>query len=310
MPTNILLVDDDHTILQPLKELLEGEELPFSVDTASDLSTADRLFRERVYDLLVVDIRMGRESGVDFVTTVRQSNPLIPIIMLSGAGGEADTKALASRQQSASTYLVKPFNGGKLIEWINKLLQQRDARYPELVALRNKAEHNPHHPMFIEQGRSVTAAELYNEVRRFSVFGMNFLSPAMGGGEFATLDDQPHDNAPPRVLYVDDDVILLMGAKEALKYANIAVETAYDLTTARAAWSRACQGESPPFDVLVVDVILGGGVSILPFIKEVRERSPWIPIIVLSGMAKQDDIIELMQDGIVDYRINLPQVRL
>ena len=301
---NLLIVDDDASLREALKESLERATPPFYVDTAADLTVAKRLFRERTYDLLIVDIRLGKESGVDFIRTVRNANPLISIIILSGYGDRQDMLVMSKKAQIANTYLSKPIKTPDLIQWIHKVLANRNNRFPEIPMLQAMAEAKPDLELFLEQERSLTVADVYNEVRRASPFGLNFLSGTLRQAGPATLEGEEtgaSGGVPPRVLFVDDDKSLLESVAIFFQSMAVPLKTATDLDSAKTLWQQSLLPDAEPFDVLLVDVVLERGTSVIPFIREVREQIPGIPIVVLSGHAQQQHMTDLLQLGVVDY---------
>lgn len=79
----LLLVDDDPQILQPLSAILT--ESGYSVRTARDGFSALAEIRQELPDLLISDLNMPRMSGFELLSVVRRRFPAIPVIAMSGS---------------------------------------------------------------------------------------------------------------------------------------------------------------------------------------------------------------------------------
>ena len=88
----ILVVDDEETILLSYKIQLENEG--YNVDTAQSGEEAiEKLDKGSSYDLVVTDLRMYGESGVDVFKKVRETNLNTPVIVISGFGADSPRAA-------------------------------------------------------------------------------------------------------------------------------------------------------------------------------------------------------------------------
>jgi len=116
----ILVVDDDHNILQVLRMRLEsdGHNVFMASDTAQALSriTADRV------DLALIDLKLKDEDGMALMEDLRCQVPGLPVIILT-AFGSIDT-AVAAMKRGAYNYLTKPFDGHALLAQVDKALAQ------------------------------------------------------------------------------------------------------------------------------------------------------------------------------------------
>ena len=114
--TNILLVEDDKNFAQVLKVELEGET--YTVDVAHDGVEAVLNFIHKVYDFVLLDIKMPRLSGIDVLKIIKKLNPHVPAITFSGNAGEAEMAE--SVNCGAVECLPKPFEIGELKTHINR----------------------------------------------------------------------------------------------------------------------------------------------------------------------------------------------
>ena len=122
MPSKILLVDDDKTLLQFLGEFLQGEE--HTVLAASSGAEALRaVYRERP-DIVVLDVMMPGMDGWELVARLRELADF-PIILLSGKSAEADK--LRGFRMGVDDYVTKPFSFAELAARIQAVLGRTQA---------------------------------------------------------------------------------------------------------------------------------------------------------------------------------------
>lgn len=116
---NILVVDDDTRLRELLAEFLAAEG--YAVDAAEDAAIARQRLAERQYDLLVVDVMMPNETGIEFTESIRQQQQ-IPVLMLTAMGEAADR--IKGLESGADDYLVKPFEPRELLLRIENILRR------------------------------------------------------------------------------------------------------------------------------------------------------------------------------------------
>lgn len=120
---HILVVDDDRRLRQLLSRYLS--ENGFRVTTAADAAHARGCMRGLDFDLLVLDLMMPGENGLDFAKSMRDETR-VPILMLT-AMGEAEDR-IAGLERGADDYLVKPFEPRELVLRIFRILERAGAR--------------------------------------------------------------------------------------------------------------------------------------------------------------------------------------
>ncbi|HXG17768.1 MAG TPA: sigma-54 dependent transcriptional regulator [Methylomirabilota bacterium] len=115
----ILVVDDDQSLLNLLK--LRLEDADYAVSIAENESEAVALAAEQVYDLAVVDLRIGEESGIDVLEKLLRIHPALPVI-LATAHATIDT-AVEATKKGAYDYITKPFDFPDLLHRLEKALE-------------------------------------------------------------------------------------------------------------------------------------------------------------------------------------------
>ncbi len=110
MNRSILICDDDRAHRTMLKALLSG--WGYDITEAVDGSEAIEQVHARAFDLILMDIRMVKVSGLEALTEIKNYNPVIPIIIMTAfASVETAVEAL---KNGAYDYLTKPLNFDEL----------------------------------------------------------------------------------------------------------------------------------------------------------------------------------------------------
>lgn len=117
----ILLVEDETELAGPLAELLRQE--CFSVDIATDGSTADELKFVNSYDLVVLDWSIPAPTGIELLRQWRESGDETPVLMLTGRRAIEDR--VSGLDSGADDYLVKPFSLREFMARVRGLLRRR-----------------------------------------------------------------------------------------------------------------------------------------------------------------------------------------
>ena len=123
---HILVIDDDESIRNLLKAILEREG--YEVSAAADGKEATRLFRRKQPDLIITDIIMPGQEGLKTISDLRREHPDIGIIAISGGGryGPGDYLEVASALGADQTF-AKPFERLELVKAVRILLSPKRA---------------------------------------------------------------------------------------------------------------------------------------------------------------------------------------
>lgn len=116
---HLLVVDDDTRIRNLLKQYLT--ENGFRITVAGNAGEARRKLAGLDFDLLILDVMMPGETGVDLTKSLRAEKN-VPILMLT-ALSETDSR-ITGLEAGADDYLPKPFDPRELILRINNILRR------------------------------------------------------------------------------------------------------------------------------------------------------------------------------------------
>ena len=125
---HILVVDDDKRLRSLLQRFLRDGG--FYVSTAKDAEEARGQLKSYKFDLLIVVIMMPNDSGLEFLSGLRQESS-VPVIMLTAMGETADR--IAGLERGADDYLPKPFEPQELVLRIKSILRRAPVENKENI---------------------------------------------------------------------------------------------------------------------------------------------------------------------------------
>lgn len=137
----ILIIDDERAIRKTLTEILSFEG--YKVEEASDGEEGLKKFKEKNYDLVLCDIKMPKLDGIEFLQRAGETNPDVPIVMISGHGN-IET-AVEAVKKGAYDFISKPPDLNRLLITIRnamdkstlvsetKVLKRKVSRVQEMI---------------------------------------------------------------------------------------------------------------------------------------------------------------------------------
>jgi DNA-binding NtrC family response regulator len=155
MPARILVIDDDAIACEFLQEALS--RAGYEVDTFTSARKA-LLENLSAYDLLMSDIRMPDMDGLQFLRTVHEKWPELPVILMTAYGSLETT--MEALRLGAWDYISKPFPPDQIRAMVKKVLEIRDL-HKQRMRIQPNAQQAPE---FI--GSSATMVDLYKQLAR------------------------------------------------------------------------------------------------------------------------------------------------
>jgi two-component system, NtrC family, nitrogen regulation response regulator NtrX len=120
--SNILIIDDEKAIRKTLSEILSYEG--YKIEEAGDGEEGLRRFRDKTYDVVLCDIKMPKIDGIEFLDKVRELNPDVPVIMISGHG--TIETAVEAVKKGAYDYIAKPPDLNRLLITIRNAMDKNN----------------------------------------------------------------------------------------------------------------------------------------------------------------------------------------
>ncbi|MBK5074576.1 two-component system response regulator GlrR [Budviciaceae bacterium BWR-B9] len=173
-PANLLLVDDDPSLLKLLGMRLTSEG--FNVTTAeSGQEALRRLGREQI-DLVISDLRMDEMDGMALFNEIQKHQPGMPVIILTAHGSIPD--AVAATQQGVFSFLTKPVDRDALYKAIDDALVMKvpagDESWRENIVTRS-----PLMLRLLEQAKMVAQSDVSVLINGLSGTGKEVLAKAI-----------------------------------------------------------------------------------------------------------------------------------
>lgn len=131
----ILIVDDEFSIRKTLGMLLKSEG--YTALEAADLSQAKRMLQTESVDLVITDMRLGQENGMDLLGWLRANGSEVESIIMTAYGSIEN--AVSAMKLGAYDYLTKPINPDELLLRVNKVLEKKSLR-EEVHRLRERLQ--------------------------------------------------------------------------------------------------------------------------------------------------------------------------
>lgn len=128
MQDQILLVDDDTSLLKLLSIRLEAEG--YKVQTAESAEQALQILRNDPLDLVITDLRMEGASGLDLFEQISHFHQGLPVIIMSAQG--TIPEAVAATQMGVFEFLTKPIDKNALLSSARAAIQQSGATQTEI----------------------------------------------------------------------------------------------------------------------------------------------------------------------------------
>ncbi len=132
--SRVLIVDDEPNVLATLQPILARDG--HVVETAQTGADARAAIGVREYDVVITDLRLADADGLDIVESVRKTNPVTPVIVLTGFGSL--DSAVMALQRGVYDYLLKPCDVDELRATVRRAVDHGNAvrareRLPEEV---------------------------------------------------------------------------------------------------------------------------------------------------------------------------------
>jgi DNA-binding NtrC family response regulator len=264
----VLVVDPDPKLASSLAGLLTGRG--FQSLTAATGAEALKRLEEGSFDLILTEVQLPGMSGFDFIRAARARDPGLPFVIL--ASEESFWWAREAIRLGARDYLVKHLDRvDVLVESVERVVrtvrQERETR-----KLLNQI------------------SSLQEEFLRYLV-RLDHQNLELQ----ERLEGIPPDGAHPYRILVVDDEPLICGVLR-----DILVEKGFEVEVANTAERAMAWVESGSFDLVVTDKNLPG-MSGLDLLRRIKERSPDMEVLIITGYASLDSAIEALDWGASGY---------
>ena len=119
---DILVVDDERLIRESLYEILRIDG--FRAHMAASGEEALNLMKGQKVDIVLTDMKLPKMSGLDLLSDVKQSNPEIDVILITGYG--SIESAVEAMKKGAYDYITKPINDNEVKIILSKIVEKKE----------------------------------------------------------------------------------------------------------------------------------------------------------------------------------------
>ncbi len=280
---SILAVDDEADVREVLERRLA--RAGYHCVTASSAGQAAQLLQGEAFALVLLDIKMPRKSGMEFLPEIIAQYPQTGVVMLTGV---ADTvTAVKAMRQGALAYVTKPLDLDELSIRIEHALAQH------ALSLQNRAESGlPREPG--TQGYMVPEPTGQLEQRVRELKALNQSASMSCASRFRNPLRQPMAPDKISILAVDDEVDIQEVLERRLARAG------YHCVTASSAGQAAqlLQGEAFALVLLDIKMPRKSGMEFLP---EIIAQYPQTGVVMMTGVVDTVTAVKAMREGALDY---------
>ena len=109
---SVLVVDDEPVVCHSIRRILSRQSC--AVEEAFDVDVALRKLKLNQYDLVILDLKMPKRSGIEILESIRKHYPDLPVVMVSGYASIEN--AIAATKLGAFNFIPKPFTPDELMK--------------------------------------------------------------------------------------------------------------------------------------------------------------------------------------------------
>jgi DNA-binding NtrC family response regulator len=161
-PANILIIDDEESVRDSCTHALYKKG--YRVKAAKDGNEGLKAFKEELFHLVLLDLKMPGLNGMEVLSKIKEENPETPVVIITGFA--SIESAVEAMKRGACDYLAKPFSPEELRVVVKKALESRKI-YFENLSLREELESLTEFDMVI--GKSDAMHRVMDIVKRVSV---------------------------------------------------------------------------------------------------------------------------------------------
>jgi len=188
---NILMIDDEAAIRESIETLLTLEG--FTVSLAPDGPTGLDLLARNHYDLLLLDLALPGESGIDLLPRIKELRPELPVIMITAYGTVGNV--VDAIRAGAENFVQKPWDNEKLLADIRSAIGRRKAE-EEVIQLKRTLKQRYNFDNIV--GKSDLMLRLFDTVAQVAPSRSTILIQGESGTGKELIAKAIHANSPRR----------------------------------------------------------------------------------------------------------------
>src|SRR5262245_59979956 len=152
--SSLLIVEDDEALRERMTRALTRRGL--EVRSAGTVADAERLAREDPPELVLVDLRVGNDNGLDLIPTLKQIDPATRIVVLTAYASVAT--AIQALRRGATHYVTKPADADEILAAFEREFSADDRSAPLRLMSLDRVEWEHFNRVLVECGGNVSEA--------------------------------------------------------------------------------------------------------------------------------------------------------
>jgi two-component system, response regulator RegA len=152
--SSLLIVEDDEALRERMTRALRRRGL--EVRSAGTIADAERLAREDPPELVLVDLRVGNDNGLDLIPVLKQIDPATRIVVLTAYGSVAT--AILALRRGAVHYVTKPADADEILAAFEREFTGDDQSAPLRLMSLDRVEWEHINRVLVECGGNVSEA--------------------------------------------------------------------------------------------------------------------------------------------------------
>ncbi len=158
--SSILALDDEQDMLALLGRII-SEKSSHGLTTLSDPAELTQLLEEKVFDIVLTDLKMPGKNGIQVIEEIKRKSPQTAVIIMTAYG--SIESALEATRKGAFDYVTKPFRKERILHVIEQALNWQRL-HKENILLRQKLEEKSSFPALV--GSSPAMRSLLDHIEK------------------------------------------------------------------------------------------------------------------------------------------------
>ena len=184
--TTILIIDDDISVQEVLEIALENQG--YKIKKAYNITQAKTLLSSEIFDLVILDIKLGNENGLELLKVISKDFSYIPVLMITAY---ADPKtAVEAMKLGAKDYIPKPFDIEEFLLVVKKTLEKSKLE-EENIWLKKELK-SKYGPII---GESSKMQEIFSLLKKIAPTNINVLITGESGTGKELIARAIHENS-------------------------------------------------------------------------------------------------------------------
>jgi len=186
---NILIADDDPNVREILSDFLQKDN--HQVILAESGETAIKLSQDNIFDVAIIDVKMGNISGIEVLEFIKDTSPDTEVIMITGNG--SIPIAVQAMRANAYDFITKPIDINKLKLIVDRSLEKQEITFNVKIFQSQEKEKGKFSNII---GSTSVMSNVFDLIEKVSKFNTTVLITGESGTGKELVARTIHSNSP------------------------------------------------------------------------------------------------------------------